>query len=178
MSKEDWGLWAEEKPEPIVVVTGPEEPISAEYSVKVNTGGYLTGFGIGMPAGLTSHVIGKTPAIQSFLDSIQAFSRSARVMGKAADLMITIDSEMDVDHKLLEKLMLRMPKSREPSVKFGGFDSRFFLVDEASSFEDIKPNWAEARGLKSKGFQRKKQNDPKGNPVYGTTWRQKNERPK
>lgn len=173
MVDDNWGLWAEEKPEPIVVVTGPEEPISAEYSIKMNSGGYLTGFGIGMPPDLKSHVIGKTPAIQSFLDSIQLFSRPARVMGKAADLMITIDTEMAVDTDMLEKMMIRMVKPREPSPKFGGFDSRFFLVDEASSFEDIKPNWAEARGLKSKGFQRKKQNDPKGNPVYGTTWRTK-----
>lgn len=177
MVDDNWGLWAEEKPEPIVVVTGPEEPISAEYSVKVNTGGYLTGFGIGMPAGLTSHVIGKTSAITAFLDSIQAFSRPARVMGKAADLMITIDSEMDVDHKLLEKLMLRMPKSREPSIKFGGYKSGFFLMDEASSFEEPKQDWTKSRGLKGLK-QPKKVNNPKGNPVYGTTWRQKNERPK
>lgn len=171
MSKENWGLWAEEKePEPeLVPVTwlpNDEREVAAEYSIKMNSGGFLTGFGVGLSAA--------QPAIRSYLDSIQAFSRPMRgISSGLGDVRIMIDSEMVLDTDMLEKMILRMPKPREASPKLKGWDSRFFIMDECSSFEEVKPNWTESRGLKGKGFQPKKQNNPKGNPVYGTTWRKK-----
>lgn len=172
MSKENWGLWAEEKePEPeLVPVTWlpnderEAQPGRLDLALKAFTGG----------VGVTIPVGGIKYPVSSFLDKIQAFSRPMRgISSGLGDVRIVIDSEMVLDTDMLEKMILRMPKPREASPKLKGWDSRFFIMDECSSFEEVKPNWTESRGLKGKGLKQKKQNNPKGNPVYGTTWRKK-----
>lgn len=146
MSNEDWGMWAEEKPEPVVIAVEPSEPF---------------GYGLGQKA-----------LVGSFLDLAKVFAQSSGRLSTASG-GIRLDMEAGVNEKLLEKLMVRIVKPREPSVKFSGF----FITDELSSFEEPKPNWTQTRGLKGSSGP-KKTNNPKGNKLYGTTWRKKNDRPK
>ena len=137
----------------------PKEPESEEGVLKMNNGSRIA-FATGIPMGLISSIntIGMGMSRKT-LDSLDALIQLTRAGGKLSmsgsdviDSLRMIHTKPRTDHKARASLM---------------------IYDEFAQLDDFtvtKESWVEKRGL-NKNKVLKPKNNPKGNAVYGTTWR-------